>query len=128
MENISHKIITARKPHRCDLCGCEIAKGTLYHQQFNKDHDNVWTFRTHCECQELTRRIEFVDNDGITRELFYETLEMYIHKKHYDEKLDDISEEWQWLSDYEAAKKILQELNEAEINYLRLNEYWQENI
>ena len=109
MEVISDRIIKARKSHRCGLCGKEIASGTLYRHQFNKDGGNVWTF------------IDFGDYDGITNQEFNDALQSYAYEKHYDDVKDDIAAEWQNMSPYEAAKRTLKELKEANITYLRLN-------
>lgn len=121
MEVISDRIIKARKSHRCGLCGKEIASGTLYRHQFNKDGGNVWTFNAHCECMELTGVIDFGDYDGITNQEFNDALQSYAYEKHYDDAKDDIAAEWQNMSPYEAAKRTLKELKEANITYLRLN-------
>lgn len=43
------------------------------------------------------------------------------YEKHYDDAKDDIAAEWQNMSPYEAAKRTLKELKEANITYLRLN-------
>lgn len=121
MKAINNKIVRAHKPHHCDFCGCKIEKGALYNLQFNKDGGDVWSNREHLECFELTSIIEFGDYDGITEQLFCEAIQDYIYKNHYDENLDDISEEWQKLSRYEATKRILQELNEAGVMHLKLS-------
>ena len=102
MEVISNKLVRARKPHHCDFCGCKIEKGALYNLQFNKEVGDVWSHRSHLECRKIT------------------SIQDYIYKNHYDENLDDISEEWQKLSRYEASKRILQELNEAGVKHLKL--------
>ena len=120
MEVVSNKTVRARKPYHCDFCGGEIEKGTLYNLQFNKDGGDVWTNKEHPECLELASIIEFGDHDGITEQLFCDAIQAYIYENHYDENLDDISEEWQKLSTYEAAKRVLQELNKAGIKYLEL--------
>lgn len=121
MEVISNKLVRARKPHHCGFCGCKIEKGALYNLQFNKEVGDVWSHRSHLECLKLTSIIDFGDYDGITEQLFCEAIQDYIYKNHYDENLDDISEEWQKLSRYEASKRILQELNEAGVMHLKLS-------
>lgn len=43
--------VTARKPHRCDLCGERIHSGTLHDTRTGVvEGDGFWTMRMHPEC------------------------------------------------------------------------------
>lgn len=45
--------VTARKPHRCCECGCQIARGEKYERATGKWEGNLETFKTCSACCEL---------------------------------------------------------------------------
>ena len=76
MEVIERRNVRARKDHRCDLCGCVIAKGELHEWQKNKCNGELYVFRVHLHCQELSGKIwDYVDPDeGMCDDEFYDAL------------------------------------------------------
>ena len=62
MELIDESKPIARKDYVCDLCGRKIRKGQKYRRQFIRDYSGeVWSFKGHEECCELTSIIDFSD-------------------------------------------------------------------
>lgn len=111
METITSKIVTARKEHICGLCGCKIDIGQKYNKQTNTDNNLIWNWLEHIECGELVSICDWVDEfDGISEDMYNAFIVDYINTHHYNEDIDDIEEEWRNLSNYEATKKILNEL------------------
>lgn len=57
-------IVTARKPHVCDYCDCEIRKGERHEVQTNMRDGRVYRWRAHLHCQALCSKIwDYVDPD-----------------------------------------------------------------
>lgn len=54
ISNISEKIAPARKPHRCAECGRTIPKGEAYLHQVNSDGSQIWTYKAHVDCAEMS--------------------------------------------------------------------------
>ena len=52
---------TARKDHRCLLCGQKIAKGTKYTRRTGFGEDGPVTMRMHTECEAETRDWDEMD-------------------------------------------------------------------
>ena len=69
---IKHSIVTARKPHVCDYCGCEIHKGERHEVQTNVRDGRLYRWRAHLHCQTLCSEIwDYVDPDeGMTGDEF----------------------------------------------------------
>lgn len=44
----------ARKPHHCEECGRTIPKGASYIYQTNTDGGNVWAYKAHIDCSNLS--------------------------------------------------------------------------
>ena len=63
---------TARKPHRCSLCGYEIRKGEKYLASTYCWEGTIYDFPTHEECDELSVWLtDYIDPDeGISGEEF----------------------------------------------------------
>ena len=111
METITSKIVTARKEHICGFCGCKINIGQKYIKQTNTDNNLIWNWLEHIEFGELVSKCDWVDGfDGISEDMYDSFIVDYINTHHYNEDIDDIEEEWRNLSNYEATKKILDEL------------------
>jgi hypothetical protein len=76
MEAISeYKVVTARKLHKCDLCGEIIFPGEKYGTQTLK-HNYLYHWKNHLKCEELVIALD-MDNEcdeGVTHEAFYEII------------------------------------------------------
>ena len=46
----------ARKPHSCDECGRTISKGQVYLRQANTDSSQIWTYKAHTDCAEMSQQ------------------------------------------------------------------------
>lgn len=111
METITSKIVTARKEHICGLCGCKIDIGKKYIKQTNTDNNLIWNFLMHIECSKILSMPYFVGEiDGIDEDMYSSFIVDYIRTHHYNKDIDNVEEEWRNLSNYEATKKILDEL------------------
>jgi hypothetical protein len=78
MQTIKHKVVKARKEHRCDFCGYKISKGETYDYSLNKgDGGDLYYWRTHAHCEELCGAIwDYVDPyAGMTYDEFNEGVE-----------------------------------------------------
>lgn len=77
MNTIRQKHVKARKPHHCDLCGCVIQKGEVYEHQVNVSGGDVYDFKAHLHCQDLSSAIwNYVDPDeGMTDAYFQDAVQ-----------------------------------------------------
>ena len=50
---MTFKYPAARKTHRCDVCGCDIPKGTIHHYQTSIFDGAYSSWRTHSDCAEM---------------------------------------------------------------------------
>ena len=120
MEIVSETTLTARKEHRCELCNRIIHKGQRYRKQFNKDCGDVWSFKGHEECCELTSIIDFSDYyEGVDCDAFEEAITNYVQEYHQGEE-DIIKVALQNRNYYGLVKMILAELKEKGIKYIKL--------
>lgn len=55
--------ITARKPHRCCLCGDQINKGAIQDVRTGTCDGSVWTMHMHPECHAYEQKPGIVDPD-----------------------------------------------------------------
>lgn len=108
----SHPI--ARKEHLCELCGCKINKGQKYYRQTNIFDGCIYDWIEHEECRKIASELDMYDecdsDEGLSTDCFKEILDDYIHREHHNDITDDIAEDWQGLTIYEAVCKILEEL------------------
>ena len=103
----------AKKEHTCEFCYGKIRINQKYIRQTNVYDEEVYDFITHQECKEVAHELRMYDDcddNGLDGESFRENLNEYIYANHYDNKADDICSDWQDLSYYEIAKKVLEEL------------------
>ncbi len=120
MEIVSETILTARKEYRCELCNRIIHKGQRYRKQFNKDCGDVWSFKGHEECCELTSIIDFSDYyEGVDCDAFEEAITNYVQEYHQGEE-DIIKVALQNRNYYGLVKMILAELKEKGIKHIKL--------
>lgn len=72
MESIARRYRKAKKEHICELCGNTISVGEKYCYQFNKDGSDVWSFKSHLECDFLCNELwYYIDPwDGMTEDEF----------------------------------------------------------
>lgn len=73
MYTITHKVVKARKEHRCDFCGHKISKGEKYDYSVNKgDGGDLYQWHSHVHCAELCSAMwNYVDPDnGMTYDDF----------------------------------------------------------
>lgn len=104
---------TSKKEHRCEFCCEKIAIGQKYVRQTNVYDGTVYDFITHQECKDVAHELSMYDDcgdEGLDGESFREYLDEYVNANHYDDEADDICSDWQQLSHYEIAKKVLEEL------------------
>ena len=120
MEIVSETTLTARKEHRCELCNRIIHKGQRYRKQFNKDCGDVWSFKGHEECFELTSIIDFIDYyEGVDCDAFEEAIINYVQEYHQGAE-DIIKVALQNRNYYGLVKMILAELKEKGIKHIKL--------
>lgn len=104
---------TAKKEHTCEFCYGKIRINQKYVRQTNVYDGEVYDYITHQECKEVAHELRMYDDcsdEGLDGESFRENLNEYVYANHYDNKADDICSDWQDLSHYEIAKKVLEEL------------------
>lgn len=53
MTVLTFKYPKARKTHRCDVCCCDIPKGTVHHYQTIAYDGSVGSWRVHSDCAEM---------------------------------------------------------------------------
>lgn len=118
IQTLSNSTPIARKEHICNLCGCIIPKDEKYRRQTNVYDGSVYDFVCHCDCDEVASQLNMYSDcdydEGLTSEFFTETIDQYIYDNHYDDEKDDTAVDWQELSYIEAARKILNELNQKD--------------
>ena len=121
MEIISETTLTARKEHRCDLRNRIIHKGQKYRRQFIRDYSGeVWSFKGHEECCELTSIIDFSDYyEGVDNYAFEEAITNYVQEYHNDAE-DALNIVFQNRKYYDLVKMILAELKEKWIKHIKL--------
>ena len=107
MELIDESNPIARKEHICDLCSRKISKGQRYRRQFIRDDSGeVWSFKGHEECCELTSIIDFSDYEGVDCNAFEEAITNYVQEYHNDTE-DAIKIAFQNRDYYGLVKMIL---------------------
>ncbi len=121
MEIISETTLTALKEHHCDLCNRIIHKGQKYRRQFIRDYSGeVWSFKGHEECCELTSTIDFSDYyEGVDNYAFEEAITNYVQEYHNDAE-DALNIVFQNRKYYDLVKMILAELKEKWIKHIKL--------
>ena len=121
MELIDESKPIARKDYVCDLCSRIISKGQRYRRQFIRgDSGEVWSFKGHEECCELTSIIDFSDYyEGVDNYTFEEAITSYVQEYHQGAE-DIIKVALQNRNYYGLAKMILAELKEKGIKHIKL--------
>lgn len=107
----------ARKEHVCDYCGCAIHKGQKYKRQTLVE-DYVYDWKSHEECSAIANDLDMFDDcwdEGLSSDDFCCKIDQYIYDAHYDSEIEDIAQNWQRLTMYEKVCKILDELNEPDM-------------
>lgn len=103
----------ARQDYVCEFCGCKIKKGDKYNKQTNVFDGEIYDFKTHVECSEVSIKLDMyndLSDEGLSMDTFKENISNYIYANHYDDEADDISEEWCNLTAHEEIVKINNEL------------------
>lgn len=123
MELINESNPIARKEYRCELCNRIIHKGQRYRRQFIRgDSGEVWSFKGHEECCELTSIIDFSDYyEGVDCDAFEEAITNYVQEYHNDAE-DALNIVFQNRKYYDLVKMILAELKEKGITHIKLDE------
>ncbi|AUD65409.1 hypothetical protein BK011_06785 [Tenericutes bacterium MZ-XQ] len=89
VENISSKMVKARKKYRCMFSGKTINIGDEHICQVNKDGGEIYTFRIHKEAEYLAEELDLYGkgtyNDGFQDDDYEQLLQDYI----YDNDLFD---------------------------------------
>lgn len=64
----------AKKFHVCDFCGQRIELGEKYSNQFNRQSEGVYTWKSHIRCNEIASKLKMFDeaDEGVTADDFYE--------------------------------------------------------
>ena len=114
MKVLRDKTFVARKEHRCDFCGEVISVGEKYNRQTNVYDGRVYDWVSHNECSKLACELDMYDDcdEGLDGDGFIDRLNQYVYDNHYDDKIDDIANDWQ-LPRYELVKKVLDELKKG---------------
>ena len=66
------KVVTARKTHVCNYCGCIIPVGDKYLAGVFKYDGMIYSWKNHGRCAELVSALNMEGEEGITSEDFYE--------------------------------------------------------
>lgn len=76
METIQQSEIKANKPHICNYCGGEIAKGEQYLRSVHKYEGEIYTWKAHKSCQQIASDLQMFDNadEGVTMDYFIEQI------------------------------------------------------
>lgn len=121
MELIDESKPIARKDYVCDLCSRKIRKGQKYRRQFIRDDSGeVWSFKGHKECCELTSIIDFSDYyEGVDNYAFEEAITSYVQEYHQGAE-DVVKVALKSRNYYGLAKMILAELKEKGIKHIKL--------
>nr|DAU56155.1 MAG TPA: hypothetical protein [Caudoviricetes sp.] len=121
MELIDESKPIARKEHICNLCSRKISKGQRYRRQFIRgDGGEIWSFKSHEECCELTSIIDSSDYyEGFDCDVFEEAITNYVQEYHQGTE-DAINVALQNRNYYGLAKMILAELKEKGIKHIKL--------
>ena len=88
----------ARKPHVCEYCGFSIQPGELYQRDFINNSGEVYEWKSHADCYELTGDLKMMDHadEGITADLFYECVNDYYNQEVNDESINKIFTGSRW--------------------------------
>lgn len=102
---IKREIVIARKRHQCDYCNCWIEKGEKYLRSTIVDGGEIWTWKSHIECDKITKSLNLFDyfRDGINSDSFQETIDEYVDNHHSGEETWNVPLN-------EQVKMILKEL------------------
>lgn len=121
MELIDETKPIARNDYICDLCSRKISKGQRYRRQFIRgDGGEVWSFKGHEECCELTSIIDFSDYyEGVDCDAFEEAIINYVQEYHQGVE-DVVKVALQNRNYYGLVKMILAELKEKGIKHIKL--------
>ena len=105
----------ANKTHKCDLCEMDIAKGEKYKRQQLKYEGDLYAFKMHKQCSEISSLLwNFIDPDeGMTSEDFTDGCQRYCWEFvcPHCPQMDEISEECKDDKGY-CLDRILQRLTE----------------
>ncbi len=66
------KVVTARKAHVCNYCGCIIPVGEKYLTGVFKYDNMIYAWKNHGKCAELVSALNMEGEEGVTCEDFYE--------------------------------------------------------
>lgn len=102
MEVIKDKNVTAKKSHRCMLCGGVIEKGEKYNRQTIVYDGDIYDCICHIHCVSLMSLLDMEDyGDGINENDFVGYVQDYVKDNHPD---------WDYKNVAECAKRIYEEL------------------
>lgn len=57
MDVLFNKIVTARKPHYCEICGEKINPGEKYWKGTFADYGDIWTNKAHVDCHNVSNAV-----------------------------------------------------------------------
>jgi len=80
MDILNDKIRKANKPHKCDWCGCEIAKGEEY-RDTTLVNDGIYQWKSHLKCDYIFNKLNmdsYDDADGVNADTYREYVREYI--------------------------------------------------
>lgn len=106
-EVINETFPKARKEYKCQLCGCNINKGTIHYCQVAKAEGKICAFRMHKECTDLLSKLDPIDFDDFEG-LLDDTVSSNYPSKTYENEIDDDVQE---LSTFEQVKMVLSDIN-----------------
>ena len=96
VENISTKMVKARKEYRCEYSGKKIKVGDIYSCQVNVFDGEIYTFRICEEADYIAKELDMygkgTDNEGFGEDDYEELLWDYVNKH----KLNDEYENYKY--------------------------------
>ena len=102
----------AKKEQHCMFCHRKINKGEKYNRSTIVYDRTIYDWTECDKCKFVAYELGMYDNietDSLEEEDFRDNIGQYVYDNHYDEKIDDISKEWQ-LSLIETVDKIYEEI------------------
>jgi hypothetical protein len=98
------KIVKANKDHKCNLCCGDISKGETYNHAVYKESGEIYSWKIHLHCNELTHKLNMFEYDNtVNSNNFANYIEDYISAMYLKDKVKIILDH---LSEKERVKNI----------------------
>lgn len=124
MRELSRTTPIARKEHICNFCSGKIVKGEKYDRCTILFEGEIYDWKSHLECLELTKLLEMYGyyDEGVTEDEFKTYIDEYVKEEHFIRKSGEIEEGWKDISYYEKVKKIITEFEDKRKK--KINDLW----